>query len=386
MPTERELPAVLAVAGDPGGANAVGPVVLELLAAGRRVRALAYRQACEVWKRLGVPFEKLPEVADVDGVRRRFREAWPDLLLTGTSCNGIDLEKAFLAAARDCGAPSLAVLDFWSNYRARFADEHGALSCLPDRIAVMDEWARGEMIAAGFDARRLAVTGQPAFDALAAFRARATPAYREAVRGGLGVGPGERLVLFASQPLARLYGEDPADPRFLGYTEHTVLEALVRALDGIGRCRAEPITLLIRPHPRERAEDLVRHRGRATRVVVDDRGDGRDAALAADVVAGMTTVLLYEACLMRCVVVSLQPGLRSEDSLPTNRRGASRAVYREDEIEGVVESLLVDREARAEAIARASGMAVDAGAAGRVVQALDALAESWAARESGATL
>ena len=82
------------------------------------------------------------------------------LLLTGTSYNSVDLEKKFIASARERGVPSLAVLDFWSNFALRFSRGDGGLENIPDRIAVMDEWAREEMIAAGFDATRLVVTAR----------------------------------------------------------------------------------------------------------------------------------------------------------------------------------------------------------------------------------
>ena len=107
-------------------------------------------------------------------------------LLTATSANGIDLEKLFLGAARRLGVPALAVLDFWSNYRQRFSDQRDNLIYLPDRIAVMDEHARTEMIAEGFAPELLSVTGQPAFDALEPAQQRFTPDARAAVRAQLG--------------------------------------------------------------------------------------------------------------------------------------------------------------------------------------------------------
>jgi hypothetical protein len=67
----------------------------------------------------------------------------------------LDLEKQFIAQARDRRVPSVTVLDFWMNYAPRFADADGELSCMPDRIAVMDEQARSEMRAAGFESARI---------------------------------------------------------------------------------------------------------------------------------------------------------------------------------------------------------------------------------------
>src|SRR5262249_46716575 len=109
------------------------------------------------------------------------------------------------------------------------------------------------------------------------------------------------------------------------------------------------------------------------RLVLDNRGKGRDVVRAADLVTGMTTMLLVEACLLGCVVLSLQPGLRLADALPTNRWGVSRGVYREEEIEPAVASLLFDEAARAEAVARTTKIQVEPGAAQRIVRVLDSL-------------
>jgi hypothetical protein len=95
--------------------------------------------------------------------------------------------------------------------------------------------------------------------------------------------------------------------------------------------------------------------------------------LAADLVIGMSTMLLVEACLLGRVVLSIQPGLRFADPLPTNRWGVSRAVYSQEDIEPAVTSLLFDEAARVEAVARTAKIRVEPGAAQRIVRVLDSL-------------
>lgn len=365
-------PVIVAVAGDAGGASALAPVIQHLRAAGRGVAALAYRQAPAVWAEQGLAFEPVAEGTDEAAAGRRLRAARAGLLLAGTSVNGCDLERRFVAAARRCGLPSLAVLDFWSNYRERFADAKGDLADLPDRIAVMDEFARQEMIAEGFEPGRLAVTGQPAFDKLEEFGCP-SPRRRAALRGELGLGERDRLVFFASQPLADLYGHDASNPLFPGYTEHTVLRALLDALQGIAGRHPERLALVVRPHPRERPGNLRVPADGPLRVRVEANGNRWAAALAADLVVGMTTVMLVEACLLGCVVLSLQPGLRIPDPLPTTRFGASAAVYTEGEIEAAVERLLFDPEARAAAVGRTARLGFEPGATARVIGLIDAM-------------
>lgn len=364
---------IVAIAGDPGGAAALAPVLRLLRQQDRPVQALAYRQAVTHWRNSGLTVEELAESTDCAAAQQRLVDLGATILLSATSDNGVNLEKRFLAAARRLGIPSLAVLDHWMNYRLRFANPKGELAYLPDRIAIMDEQAREEMLAEGLDASRLVVTGQPAFDELAALRRSVTPQQRQAIRHMLGVANDERMVLFASEPISLMCGTTPSQPLYPGYTEQTVLRTLAGALERIARRRTEKIVLVVRPHPLEKTDSLHVSVQRPLRLVLDGRGKGREVVLGADLVTGMTTMLLVEACLLGCVVLSIQPGLRLADALPTNRWGASQGVYREEEIEPALLRLLFDETARADAVTRTAKIHVEPGAARRIVHVLDSL-------------
>lgn len=367
--SEASLPRIVAVSGDPGGGNAVAPVIEALRTEGRvAVKALAYRQTCTLWTKRNLIFDELDEKTPRSTVANILGNPEVVLLLTGTSFNPIELEKQFIAVARERGLPSLAVLDFWSNYACRFSDENGHLNYVPDRIAVMDERARDEMATEGFDPTRLVITGQPALDDLVLWRSRFTPLRREMIRRGLGLGPEEFLVLFASQPLSSLYGQDPANPLYPGFNECIVLNMLLTVLDQLIKEDGKEITLVIRPHPREKANSFSGVRGEAVHIVVSKNGDSRDLVLAADLVIGMNSMLLVEACYMGCLTLSLQPGLRLPDTLATNRLGLSRAIYQEEEVKPVLEEMIFDNQARMAAYRRLSNLRLDGGSAGRVVK------------------
>lgn len=362
-------PTIIAICGDPGGANAVAPVIEALREEGRvSVRALAYRQAQSLWTKRGLVFETLAERTTRAMAMEWLSQSRTALLLTGTSVNLIDLEKQFIAAANHIGVPSLAVLDFWTNYARRFTDADGGLVYVPDRIAVMDQRARDEMVADGFELERLTITGQPAFDDLAVWRARFTPDRLRTVRERLGIGSQEQFVIFASQPLSVLYGTDPANPLYLGYDEHTVLRALISALDHIADQSQQKIVLVIHPHPRESVEEFACLQGRAIRIIVSAADESRDLVMAADLVIGMNTVLLVESCYLGCVTMSLQPGLRLPDVLPTNSWGVSRAVYHTEEIQPAIEQMLLDQNIRRGTQERLSTLQLDNRATQRVVR------------------
>jgi hypothetical protein len=366
-------PVIVAVCGDPGGANAVGPVIEALHRDGRVVvQALAYRHAQTVWAKKNLVSDEISETMSRAEVVERLRRTEAVLLLTGTSFSAtlqlVESEKQFIAAAGDLGIPSLAVLDFWSNYARRFSDAAGHLIYMPTQIAIMDERARDEMIAAGLDPSRLVITGQPALEELAQWKSNFNPIHRNTIRDSLGVRTDEKLVLFASQPLADLDGRDSSNPHYFGYTERTVLPALVKVLDRIAEERNQKIFLAIRPHPRESTKFLDAIRCHTIRHVVTTAGEVRDLAMAADLVTGMNSMLLLEACHLGCITVSLQPGLRLPDPLPTNLWGISRAVYNEDEIQLVLDQMLLDENIRASFQARLAVFQPDKQATRRVTQ------------------
>ncbi len=364
------VPEVITVCGDAGGAKAVAPVIERLRADGRvDVRALAYVQACQMWAERNLEFEELRLPMPSSNVAQILSTREAALLLTGTSVNPFGLEKQFIGEARRIGLASLTVLDFWSNYALRFSDDTGRLAFVPDLIAVMDDRALNEMVTEGFSPSRLVITGQPAFDELASYRSRMSPARRSTVRHSLGVGSEELLVVFASQPLSELYGTDPANPKYPGYDETAVLELLVDALDRVAEKYGQAIVLAIRLHPRERTDRFQTVYSRRIRLLVPTNGASScDVATAADLVTGMTSAFLVEASYLGCTTISLQPGLRLPDVLQLDRRGLGSTVYREEEIEPALERMLLDEDARPTAQVRLASIKLEDGATRRVAE------------------
>jgi hypothetical protein len=335
---------IIAIAGDPGGANALAPVLLRLRQLGiAPLQALAYREAYPLWNQCGLAPESIDGEEGLQLLEQRLSKA--SLLVTATSVNGVDRERTAFISAHRLGIPSLALLDFWSNYRLRFVDQDNKL-ILPDHIAVMDELARADMLAAGFPAAVLIVTGQPAFDALAEARAAFTSKLRADARQALGIEKDELFVLYVSQPFADIYGSRKAARTALGYDEDEVLTLCRQALAVLADQHRLHCVLAIRPHPREPDEKFSETQGIGLRTVIWRKPDRLQAALTVDLVLGMSSVLLYEAACMGCAVVSVQPGLCTDDPLPSNRSGASLAVHKASGLGNALEKALFDEDWR----------------------------------------
>ncbi len=100
-------------------------------------------------------------------MRRLIDHLRPDLVLATNSPRS---EQAALDAASDAGLPTVALLDLF----ALPGDAFAARKWRPTLTCVLSPAVRDNLVAAGWDARAIAVTGNPAFDDLLAPAARAS--------------------------------------------------------------------------------------------------------------------------------------------------------------------------------------------------------------------
>lgn len=348
MPSRNE-PVILIICGDPGGANAIVPVIKQLLAEKKRnVNVFTYLQAIDIMNNNNISFSILDERITDSAIEEIIQENKPAIIVTGTSFNPIGFEKRFILAARELNIPTLAVLDFWSNYSLRFCNDETGFNYVPDKIAIMDNLAYNDMIAEGFNPDTLIVTGQPAFDALANDKLHFNDNKCQKIRSDFQIPSNELFVVFLSQPLSMLYGDDKSNPLFRGYTEKTVLKNLIKTLEKITQIFNTHLTLLIRPHPREQLNEYENFSSDHFRIIVSKGGNPREIVMSSDLVIGMNTELLVEACYLGCIVVSLQPNLNIKDALLTNVSGHSIPVYSEEKSFNTITIALFDSTIRSE--------------------------------------
>ena len=347
--SKEYLPKIVVICGDPGGANAIVPVIKQLHSEKKgQILFFAYRQAIDIMLKNDIAFSALNEKISDSVILELLRRNRPAIVVTGTSFDPIGLEIKFIHAARILKIPCLSILDHWCLYSLRFSGENGDQKYIPDKIAIMDEIAFCEMVAEGFHPDTLVITGHPAFDALTEYKLHFTNEKRQMIRSGFPVHSNELFIVFLSEPISQIWGEDESDPKFVGYTEKSVLTNLVAVLEQISQDCNKPIVLLIRPHPREKTGAYQKITSNTIRIIISDNDNPREIVMASDLVIGMTTVLLVEACYLGCIVVSIQPGLRVKDDLPTNKNGYSIPIYSEDKIFNTVKGILMDPDIRSE--------------------------------------
>ncbi|MHC5936944.1 hypothetical protein [Nostoc sp.] len=278
---------ILAIAHDPGGANAVAATVAALRTAGTQVEAYAKGPAIRQFQRLEVACTPISEEH-----QNLFVRLTGDILLTGTSQDD-EFERDAILWARQERIPSIAVIDYWANYGQRFQpfNNPNAEPNFPDIITALDELCVAGMIADGIPEKRIRVVGQPYFAWLLS---------RQKCRKSI-LKPRENI-LFASQPNAN---------------EIEILRILIKVLTDYKPLKK----LLIRFHPRQgecRASlDLLAQSGLP--FAIDESTDTLATLRQQDIMLGITSIILIEAALMGIPAGSLVIGV--DDTLITNQRG-----------------------------------------------------------------
>lgn len=275
---------ILFCAHDPGGANALVPVVRELQARGHILRGVLRGPAINIFAEAKLSYQ---EVYD-------WQKEKPDLYIASTSV-GLSLDKEILLSLQG-KIPSVYVLDFWNEYWQRFSGIEKDFAYLPTRICVPDEVAQKEAMDEGVPAEKIVITGNPYFE---------TFVHLEDAHEDL------HSVLFISQPISE-HTKNGILP--YGFDEFEALEGVIRALP-------EKLTLSIRLHPKEGPEKYKKYI--TERVQLSQEAALKEALSKAGLIVGMFSPVLIEAAAGGKKVISYEPHLVGNDPLPTNRMGAT---------------------------------------------------------------
>ncbi|MBF0611773.1 MAG: hypothetical protein G8345_13470 [Magnetococcales bacterium] len=308
-------PTILAVASDPGGARAVLPVLEEL--AGRHF-TIVLSESATLGREAPSHWPRLPPEWVVDEQRLGELKQKMDIkgLVLGT---GLQDPTPLLALghARTLGIPSLMMLDNWTSYRSRM--ELNGTAIWPDLYGVMDQLAFNEAIREGVPPELLRITGHPGLASLTRQAMAHNALEQQTLKMQLGCPANRQMILFISEPVEMDQGADASNPRFRGYTEKTVLTPLAECL----RNNKDQLFLVLAPHPRENAQALGAYWHQLATGIDFSVLSGmttRQGVLAADGVAGMASLVLYESWLVGRPTLSLQPGLCRQDLASLSQR------------------------------------------------------------------
>jgi len=230
------------------------------------------------------------------------------VLLTGTSDIDELGDRALWRGARKLGIESHALLDHPANAAKRFTDADGSV-VYPDWLYVPDDVFAHRLTAADVPRHQIRITGELHHARLRRLASRHTADEIARLRRRWGAGPGDEVVLFASECAREMAAAGRPSP----YDEMDVLQRLLRQITagerpGGGSLDPNSALIIVRMHPRDQAgkyDALVAAHPRPPAVIVNNDGTPDLALAAADLIVGMNSSLLYEGLELRRPVVSL---------------------------------------------------------------------------------
>lgn len=270
---------------------------------------------------LGLSYADLAAEAGPDEARRRYaaqgrqaflptatlarilREVRPDLVV---ATNSPRAERAAIEASRAEGIPCVCMVDLFAIDEVRWIGRPG----YADKVCVLNESVRDFLVAAGRAPADIAVTGNPAFDALHAEGVAQQGAQLRRAQGW----EGRRVLLWPHQtePAVHPFSGVPGDPEVPARTLAAVVRWTLNQPDAV---------LCVRPRAGETAPPLPAD----PRIVVT----GQDWPLppllyASDLVVTLTSTVGLEGHLAGARVVQVQ-GSMFDEALPLARFGSADA-------------------------------------------------------------
>jgi hypothetical protein len=346
---------VLLFSRDPGGANVVIPLVEPLTLKGYQVKLFGKDVALGRYDKAGLSaFNILDFVQYIkpEDIKEFLKNENPDFIITGTSADDFT-EKYLWKSAENLGIPSFAIIDQWINYGIRFSrysisqsEEYNRDKThpyLPAKILVMNEIARQEAVKDGLEYSRIEVTGSPHLEWL--LRSRAGKSVD--MRNKFAENADDFIISFASEPISQLYSEPASSDHYWGYTEQTIFQTLLNALDAIAASYSENIIVVIKMHPKEKEDNYQNILDQSNhvniKIFIEKDIDPYDLMLTSDLICGMSSMFLIEAAVLGKPILSIQIGLKRENPFILDRIGVLQSILDEKNLKNSLKDLIIDK-------------------------------------------
>ena len=328
---------------DPGAANYVARLPALLIGKGLRAKLFAEGHAKDYLFQRGIQFET---VNTTDAASKLLSSEHPQLLVIGTSENLDTLGLRLSMEARSMGIKSVGVVDALGNAAYRFrGHSDNPLQYAPEWLAVPDGWTQKAYVSLGYPSENIVVCGHPNYDHILDVAAGMAGEGRKAIRKRLFPDVNNELpiVVFAAEISAgirsRQYYERSDEytldgrGKSIGRTS-IVLEEFLDAMEVTGR----QAYMVLRMHPKNTEDELRDYMEEFDYVSHNEPPD--QLIYAADLVAGMSSILLFEAAIMGTATLSVLPRMIEKESVIGVLAGITPCVTTRDELISILPKLL----------------------------------------------
>lgn len=271
---------ILFFAHDPGGANAIKPLIEPLSKKG--FKCLVYGK--------GPALKILPNVTKYSGDTDKLIESIkPNFIITGTSASDMT-EKELRLSAKKFDIQCLAILDSWVNYN-RFTKysplelsinkRYNELFYLPTYLIVIDKYAKNEAIKESVPKEIIYPLGNPHFGYIKdCFKEQNIDELRDSL-----LNDKQKLILWVQEPHTNEHG--------------------LESLKDLAELIPDNAKLIIKPHPRENYEKFEKI-ARGGGIIIDKNISSLQAIKIADLVVSMTSMMLVESVILNKNALSYQ--------------------------------------------------------------------------------
>lgn len=310
-------------------------IIARQAGAARAFVSLIGQLKAENWDIVALVFENARNVFESENLEckliKSFNNALPILnvhfnaviLLSGTSENA-DEDSLFWVWAKTHKITSIAFVDSWVHYWQRFTsngNEKSKFDLVPDKIAVIDNLMHKKMKKFGCNKGRLVITGNPAFDKLIGYKTQ----NEFEIQNQFG-----EYYLFVGEPFNEVvYGGKERE--ILGYTENEVLSIVLDSIEILRQKSGHKFQLVYKPHPRGiNSKEVMALLKDKNIKIANTTFSPYDLCVCSNAVVGMTSILLYEAMLMGCKVISLRLGKKIENDIIDHQKRIIMAMNKSD--------------------------------------------------------
>ena len=241
----------------------------------------------------------------------------PNIILCGTTRFFDSPENLLIREAQKLNIKSLAIIDEWYNYKKRFADGKNNF-CYPDFIALNDDLAKKEAIQEGIPEEKCFITGSPSLTSInkkyLSFIDCCPIPPDFIIKSNLVI---TLLSETHSKDFGERYGESGVSGDYLGYSEKTVINDILKSLINLNI--NNKISFIEKLHPSDQNKfnkKLISKN--ITHIQI------RDCDLASllwysHIIIGMTSISLIEASFLERSIASYQPNLIGINYCTANR-------------------------------------------------------------------